>query len=114
MYYCDMFQLSFSSVETASETLIKIPPTNNAILSIVLHGCLSDGTEYTTNLMDSRCSVIGKPYNTNPIKFTDNNRKEEGTFWSKMNVGKRCLVSHGRGFNVWNALMPQVDEPKHD
>ena len=78
---------------------------------MILHGYLSDGTHYeTTNLMDSTSCVSGKPYNINPIQFTDNNRKEEGIFWSKLKVGKCCLVSHGRGFNVWNALMPHTDE----
>lgn len=87
--------------------MVRIYPSTSTT-TVTLHGRLSDGSSYEIkDLIHSKDTFsLGKPHRTKPIKFSNNASGEQlGVFWSKASVGGRQLVSHGKAFNVWNALV---------
>ncbi len=75
-----------------------------------MHGCLSEGSNY--EMKNMTCSDydhldIGKALSTEQKRFFDTSSgvTREGTFWIKAKFGHQRLISHGKGYNVWNALV---------
>ena len=104
-------KLLFASNQKFSETAITICPSTSNAVSLKMHGRLSDGSYYKVDdLMDSTVEdnlVIGKPLGLKETEFRDklSGDSMRGVFWVKGKIGPHYLVSHGKGFGVWNNLV---------
>jgi len=93
-----------------SEPLIQLCQATQAVESLTIHGCLSDGSYYETNNITNACdgenAPIGRPLVGKDV-FKDNGSGDtlENKLWVKGKLGDKYLVSYGKGFNVWNACV---------
>jgi len=92
------------------ETLVKFCHSKNEVSAIDMHGCLSDGSNYVMKNITSNDYEnfrIGRALATKQKRFYDTSSgiSREGIFWIKAKFGHQRLVSHGKGYNVWNALI---------
>ena len=49
--------------------------------------------------------LLGRKLGQHEFKDKESGDTKEGMFWVKGKVGENHLVSHGKGFNVWNAYI---------
>lgn len=93
-----------------SETLVKFCHSKNEVSAIDMHGCLSDGSNYVMKNITSNDYEnlrIGRALASEQKRFYDTSSgvSREGIFWIKAKLGHQRLISHGKGYNVWNALI---------
>lgn len=91
------------------ETLVQNCPTSGTTVSVEMQGCLSDGTYYESgNLMEaSEDNVMVGRLTAESFEYRDEQSKgaKRGVFWVKGRVDERMLISRGKGFSVWNAVV---------
>ena len=95
--------------------MVNICKTTNNVGSIKMHGYLSDGSYYKTG--DLMCSdhedsiLLGRAFGSEEAEFLDTNSgsAKRGCFWVKAKIGQHYLVSHGKGFEVWNSFLNMAE-----
>lgn len=69
----------------------------------MLHGVLSDGTDYEYDLNNESEILVGE--RLGEVDVSDSDGIKKGSFWVKAKVNSKCLASYGKGFNVWNTMV---------
>ena len=87
-----------------SEPLVHVCSDTNNVVSLTIHGCLSDGSYYESNnmMIPVDDDNVGREHGQFEFKDKKSGEMQNGLFWCK-GLGNKGVITCGKGYNVWNS-----------
>jgi hypothetical protein len=104
MYPSSIVKLTLLFAARYSEPLVHVCSDTNNVVSLTIHGCLSDGSYYKSNnmMITDDDDKVGQKHGQYEFQDIKSGEMQHGLFWFK-GLGNKGLITCGKGYNVWNS-----------